>query len=149
MYNIILTPLDGSKRSESILPHVEEMARKFNSKVFLLRVEESPLSLDIDEVVDLSRCHAEFNQRRERAESYLTDQQKEFHKQGIEVETRITFGSVVKEILDTAEDIQADIIAMASHGITGLTRTFYGSVAAGVLQRIDRPLFLIRSRAAK
>ena len=67
MYNIILTPLDGSKRSESILPHVEEMARKFNSKVFLLRVEEPPLSLDIDEVVDLSRCHAEFNHRKERA----------------------------------------------------------------------------------
>jgi nucleotide-binding universal stress UspA family protein len=122
------------------------MARKFNSKVFLLRVEEPPLSLDIDEVVDLSQCHAEFNQRKERAESYLTERQKEIHKKGIEAETRIAFGSVVKEILNTATDIHADIIAMASHGITGLTRTFYGSVAAGVLQRIDRPLFLIRSR---
>jgi nucleotide-binding universal stress UspA family protein len=146
MYNIILTPLDGSKRSEAILPHVEEMARKFNSKVFLLRVEEPPLTLGFDEVVDLSRCHEEFNQRRGRAESYLTARQKEFHKKGIEAETRITFGSVVKEIINTATDIQADIIAMASHGITGLTRTFYGSVAAGVLQRVDRPLFLIRSR---
>jgi nucleotide-binding universal stress UspA family protein len=146
MYNIILTPLDGSKRSEAILPHVEEMARKFNSKVFLLRVEDPPLTLDFDEVVDLSRCHEEFNQRKDQAKSYLTERQKEFHEKGIKAETRITFGSVVKEILNTATDIHADIIAMASHGITGLTRTFYGSVAAGVLQRVDRPLFLIRSR---
>ena len=146
MYSTILAPLDGSKRSEAILPHVEEMAKKFDAKVFFLRVEEPPLILDFDEVVDLSKCHEEFNQRKDRAESYLTGRQKEFHKKGIEAETRITFGSVVKEILETARDINADIIAMASHGITGLTRTFYGSVAAGVLQRIDRPLFLIRSR---
>ncbi|MBW2540396.1 MAG: universal stress protein [Deltaproteobacteria bacterium] len=142
----ILAPLDGSKRSEAILPHVEEMAKKFDAKVFFLRVEEPPLTLDFDEVVDLSKCNEEFNQRKDRAEYYLTERQKEFHKKGIEAETRITFGSVVKEILNTAKNINADIIAMASHGITGLTRTFYGSVAAGVLQRIDRPLFLIRSR---
>ena len=146
MYNIILAPLDGSKRSEAILPHVEEMARKFNAKVFFLRVEEPSLTLDFDEVVDLSKSHEEFNQRKDRTKSYLTELQKEFHKKGIEAEIGIRFGSVVKEILETARGINADIIAMASHGITGLNRTFYGSVAAGVLQRIDRPLFLIRSR---
>jgi len=53
---------------------------------------------------------------------------------------------VVKAIVDAAECENADLVAMASHGRTGLSRTFYGSIAAGVLQRIDRPLLLIRSR---
>jgi nucleotide-binding universal stress UspA family protein len=35
---------------------------------------------------------------------------------------------------------------MASHGRTGAARVFYGSVAAGVLHRVDRPLLIIRSR---
>jgi len=39
----------------------------------------------------------------------------------------------------------ADLIAMASHGRTGLARVFYGSVAAGILHKVDRPLLLIRS----
>ena len=53
---------------------------------------------------------------------------------------------VVKAIIDAAERENADLVAMASHGRSGLSRAFYGSVAAGVLQRIDRPLLLIRSR---
>jgi nucleotide-binding universal stress UspA family protein len=52
----------------------------------------------------------------------------------------------VKAIIDAAERENAKLVAMASHGHGGFLRTFYGSVAAGVLQRIDRPLLLIRSR---
>ena len=48
-------------------------------------------------------------------------------------------------IIDVAEREDADLIAMASHGHTGLARVFYGSVAAGVLNKADRPLLLIRA----
>lgn len=57
----------------------------------------------------------------------------------------MAYGPVVEEIAQSAEREEADLIAMASHGRTGLARVFYGSVAAGVLHRLDRPLFLIRS----
>jgi nucleotide-binding universal stress UspA family protein len=40
----------------------------------------------------------------------------------------------------------ADLIAITSHGHTGLSRVFYGSVAAGVLHQVDRPLLIIRSK---
>ena len=43
----------------------------------------------------------------------------------------------------------ADLIAMASHGRTGMSQVFYGSVAAGVLHRVDRPLLLVRARGAE
>jgi nucleotide-binding universal stress UspA family protein len=55
-------------------------------------------------------------------------------------------GPIVKAIIDTAESQDVDLVAIASHGRSGLFQVFYGSVAAGVLQRIDRPLLLIRAR---
>jgi len=53
---------------------------------------------------------------------------------------------VVDAILQSAEQEKVDLIAMSSHGRGGLARVFYGSVAAGLLQRVDRPLLIIRSR---
>jgi nucleotide-binding universal stress UspA family protein len=54
-------------------------------------------------------------------------------------------GPIVEEIINIADRENVDLIAMASHGRTGLPRAFYGSVAAGILHRIDRPLLLVRS----
>ena len=65
---------------------------------------------------------------------------------GIEARIRVEHGSVVDAIINAAEREGANLIAMASHGRTGLARAFYGGVAAGVLHRVDRPLLLVRSR---
>jgi nucleotide-binding universal stress UspA family protein len=51
----------------------------------------------------------------------------------------------VGAIIEAAESEGADLIAMASHGRSGLSQCFYGSVAAGVLHRVDRPLLVVRS----
>ncbi len=146
MYKVILVPLDGSKRAEVILPHVEEMAKSYDAKIILLLVDELQVMLGWDEVVDLSKCRENFEGRKRRAESYLAEQKKEFQENGIKVDAHVVHGPVVKSILAAAEEMNADIIAMASHGVGGLPRTFYGSVSAGVLQSVDRPLLLIRSR---
>jgi nucleotide-binding universal stress UspA family protein len=47
--------------------------------------------------------------------------------------------------LDVAAREEVNLIAMTSHGRTGLARVFYGSVAAGVLHQADRPLLLVRA----
>ena len=64
---------------------------------------------------------------------------------GITVKTFVETGPVVSVILDVAEREGATLIAMASHGRTGLGRVFYGSVAEGILHKADRPLLLIRA----
>jgi nucleotide-binding universal stress UspA family protein len=65
----------------------------------------------------------------------------------IEAQTRVVVaGSVVEAILREAEEEKVDLIAMSSHGRSGMSRVFYGSVAAGLLHRVDRPLLIIRSR---
>jgi nucleotide-binding universal stress UspA family protein len=144
MYNTILVPLDGSKRAEAILRHVEELAQRYDAKVVFLKVVDAYI------VVGPERGHVALHQqvleqRTKQAESYLAALQGEFREKGIEAWTHIVYGPVVEAIIDTAEREGADLIAIASHGRSGLSQVFYGSVAAGLLHRVDRPLLLIRS----
>jgi nucleotide-binding universal stress UspA family protein len=145
MYRTLLVPLDGSKRAEAILVHVEQMAKQNRAKVILLKVEDEPMMLDRDEVIDIERYSAQLEKQRERDIAYLTDVQGHLNLEDISTEIRLTRGAVVKSILKIARDTGADLIAMATHGWSGLTRVSYGSVAAGVLQAAELPLLLIRS----
>jgi nucleotide-binding universal stress UspA family protein len=149
MYNKILVPLDGSKRAEAVLPHAEEMANRYSGEIILLRVEELYVMLEWDEVVDLAKCHEKFDTRKNASESYLAQLKTEFQDKGIQADAHVMYGPVVKSILSAAEEMDVDIIVMASHGLSGLPRTFYGSVTAGVMQKIDRPLLIIRTRKVK
>lgn len=146
MYNKILVPLDGSKRAEAVFPHVEEMARRYDAEIIFLCVQELHVMLEWDEVVDLGKCHDTFDIRKKETESYLAQHKRKFRKKGIKADAHVVYGPVVKSILTAAEEMDADVIVMASHGLSGLPRTFYGSVTAGVLQKIDRPLLIIRTR---
>jgi nucleotide-binding universal stress UspA family protein len=145
MYNKILVPLDGSKLAEAILPHVEDLAQHYKATVILMSVVEwEPL------IIAPEPLYAGFDpQERERrfkeVETYLAGQQGEFRQKGIETKIILGEGPVAQTIIGVAEKEGVDLIAMASHGRTGLARVFYGSVAAGVLHKVDRPLLLIRS----
>jgi len=145
MYKKIVVPLDGSKRAEKVLPHVEQLAHCFGAKVGLLRVIRPP-SMVVHDPSALKRFHDNFQKLHKNAEKYLAAIAGEFGEKGIEAQGWVTTGSVVGEIMDAAKREDADLIAMCSHGRGGLARLFYGSVAAGILHRVDRPLLIIRSR---
>ena len=144
MYNKILAPPDGSKRAEAILPHAQEMANRYGAEIILLRIEELHVMLGWSEVVDLEKCRDKFDTRKKASESYLSRLKTEFRDKGIQADARVVHGPVVKSISTAAEEMDVDIIVMASHGLSGLPRTFYDGVTAGVLQKIDRPLLIIR-----
>ena len=146
MYNTILVPLDGSHRAETILPHVEELALCTKAKVVLLRVIDPADSLAGLESLPLDTSQQLIKEQNETAKAYLTAKQGELTQQGLTVQFRMRFGPVVQSIIEVAQEENADLIAIASHGRTGLARIFYGSVAAGLLQRADRPLLLIRAQ---
>ncbi|MFC1839349.1 universal stress protein [Thermodesulfobacteriota bacterium] len=144
MYNKILVPLDGSKRAEAILPHVKELSQRYGAKVIFLKVIElKPARLNSEVIYFKYEDTGELLLKETKA--YLAGVEKEFKEKGIEVSSHAAFGPVVEEIIDAAEREGVDLIALASHGRSGLSRVFYGSVAAGVLHRADRPLLLIRS----
>jgi nucleotide-binding universal stress UspA family protein len=146
MYKTILVPLDGSPRAETILPHATSLAAKYKAKLVLLQVVEPLVAMvtPYDMVPYVDRDAAE--RAMQEAKSYLSGKEGEIRGEGIETRAYAESGPVVSVILDIAEREKADLIAMASHGRTGLSRVFYGSVAAGILQKADRPLLLIRAQ---
>jgi nucleotide-binding universal stress UspA family protein len=145
MYHKILVPLDGSKRAERILPHVEEMAKRYKAKIILLQVVEyKALTTSQGALINLS--DQELDQAKKQAETHLKGLQGGFRGKNIESKIHVIYGSVVEGILNMAAQEDVDLIALASHGRGGLSRVFYGSVAAGLLHRVDRPLLIIRSR---
>jgi len=146
MYKNILVPLDGSKRAEAILPHVKNLALCFKAKVIFFIVIELGHLLEPNEIIGMSIYQERRDRQIKETESYLASLLEQFREEGVKVKTLIGYGPIVKAILDAAKSENADLLAMASHGRGGLSRTFYGSISAGVLQRIDRPLLLIRSR---
>jgi nucleotide-binding universal stress UspA family protein len=146
MYRTILVPLDGSKRAEAILPHVEGLARNYGSQVVFLQVVEPGFPVLGPQEGYVTLYEETLQSRTEQAEAYLAHLRDEFLRRGISTRTDVSYAPAVSAILDAAKREDADLIAMASHGRTGLSRVFYGSVAAGVLHRIDRPLLLIRSQ---
>lgn len=145
MYSKILVPLDGSKRAESILPHVEELAHRYNSEVIFLEVLEPEPIVLAPEPLYTTTDPQSYERRVNDVKTYLAARQGEFREKGIKAQTRMAEGPVVEMIIKTATELDVDLIAMASHGRTGLARVFYGSIAAGVLHRIDRPILLVRA----
>ena len=145
MYKKILVPLDGSERAEAILPYVEGLAQAYRAKMLLLRIlEPEPFLLGSPATYyqfDLKRYQA----RAEEAESYLGHLCAKLRHEGLEATMQIIDGTPVTEIINVASRENVDLIAMASHGRTGLDRAIYGSVAAGILHNSDRPLLIIRS----
>jgi nucleotide-binding universal stress UspA family protein len=144
MYANILVPLDGSPRAEKILSHVEEMALSLGSKIILLQVVEPIVTVSSADV--FVPANDSLTTKLEQAQVYLNDLIRKLQEKRIDAESRVIGSTIVDAICETAELEKVDLIAMASHGRTGAARVFYGSVAAGVLHRVDRPLLIIRSR---
>ena len=147
MYKKILVPLDGSKLAEAILPHVGELAHRFDANIiFLMIIEPIKVYGSIDSYVpSYETLQHHHNMAVNKAKTYLQSLAEEFHEKSISARTIVEEGPIVSTIIEVANRETVDLIAMASHGRTGLSHVFYGSVAAGVLHRIDRPLLLIRA----
>lgn len=149
MYNRILVPLDGSQRAEAILPHVAELAGRFSAEVVLVQVIEPLPEVSAPGVPALSLPIADIDEHTAAAEIYLAGIKDELGQQGLRVRLLVPYGQVVDQIIAAASQEEADLIAIASHGRGGLAQLFYGSVASALLQRVDQPLLMVRSRDGK
>ena len=146
MFKKILVPLDGSTRAETILEGVIDLARCYDqSQVLLLQVVELvPTTIAVTGVVGpLNQEVIDLLQKK--ARDYLETIQANLQKKGIQAHVHVLLGPVVATIVDLAAQEKVDLIAIASHGRTGLPGFFYGSVAAGVLHRTHQPLLVVRS----
>ena len=154
MYKRILVPLDGSERAEQILPHAENLATKGKSTVILLYVIEpvapsfTPgMSMMVAAPPQELEIYWKNMQAAEKeANEYLQKQAATLLKKEIKTEAVVLRGEPVNSIVNTAREKDVDLIAMTSHGRSGLERVFYGSVTSGVLHKVDRPLLIVRAQ---
>ncbi len=144
MYHTVLVPLDGSERAETILPHVQDIAQRYQAEVVFMSVLELPHTVVAPDGIYVPSQDVIEEHHRE-VEDYLEKHVKAFTELGLKASTHVAHGRTVDAICKAAQDVDADLVALASHGRTGLAQVFYGSVAAGVLHRIDRPLLLVRA----
>jgi nucleotide-binding universal stress UspA family protein len=141
----ILVPLDGSTRAEQVLPPAVSVAQALDAEIVLFRVPIAHVtgSFAAGWYVPLEGTFETANQI---AEGYLSRVAVELRAQGVRVATATRMGGVADAILDYAEANKIDLIAMCTHGRTGLARWTLGSVADRVLRARSTPLLLVRAK---
>jgi len=138
VFHGILVPLDGSPLAEAILPDVLELAAQQGAEVVLLRVALAHAWPGVE--LTEAQVHAV-----EEAERYLADVERRLADRGIRVSCAVRYGRAAEEILDHARTSGIDLIAMSTHGRSGIGRVLLGSVAERVLPEAPVPVFLRRA----
>jgi nucleotide-binding universal stress UspA family protein len=145
MYRHILVPLDGSPLAEQVLSHVRRLASpESGARITLLRAIPItyPATMDYDGMLpplvdSLPHLEAE-------ARSYLEGIATSLQTEGLDVRVEISMMSAAEAILDFAESQNVDLIAIATHGRSGISRWVFGSVTQKVLQATTVPVLVIR-----
>jgi nucleotide-binding universal stress UspA family protein len=150
----ILVPLDGSQVAAAVLPAVRDLARCASSEIVLLRVTPgepaaplplAPLPEPTAELADARAAQPSQAAEKERAATaYVQSMQQSADHWGVPVRTLVQVGDPASVILDTAQDLYVDLIAMSTHGLGGLRRFFLGSVAERVVRHAEAPVLLFR-----
>lgn len=139
----ILVPLDGSEQSECILPIVERLGARRERTIILLKVlEPLPATARVEAAIP---PEAFLGLQPEEAQRYLDKVAEHLKDRGMRPECAVVFGRAPGMIAAYAGGERVDLIAMATHGRTGLRRLLFGSVAAGVLRSAPVPVLLLKA----
>lgn len=148
MFERILVCLDGSSLAEQILPHVTAVAQRFNSKILLLRVVTGSSTIAAAGMVtpahDSETLAEEIEREENEAKAYLMGIALELKGKNLHVEWLILQGMAGNTIVSCAVNNKADLIAISTHGRSGLGRAVFGSVADFVLRQSGLPILVIK-----
>jgi nucleotide-binding universal stress UspA family protein len=151
MFSRVLVPLDGSKVGEAALPVIEQLVDKL--------APEAKVEITLIGVITLLRhwvvvgeasapvsyTEEELKIIRERVMDYLTKSGESLKSKGVTVKTIVSTGNAAEEILRAADQIKADLIAMSTHGRSGLRRLAFGSSTDKVLRGSHIPVLMVRA----
>jgi nucleotide-binding universal stress UspA family protein len=126
----ILIPLDGSTEAESVLPYLRDLAPKFGSRVHILGVCIGRKTRRVNRLI----------------EDYINRTANKLHSDNIKAEPVIRYGVAADKILDFTAEKEIALIIMATHGRSGITRWWMGSVAEKVISEATAPVLLVRSK---
>lgn len=134
----ILVPLDGSPLAEAALPQIKDLAVLYDAEVVLLRVALAHTLPGVNAVDAQVRAVEE-------AQTYLAAREADLVAQGLTVQSVVRYGHAAEEILDHARGGAVDLVAMSTHGRSGIRRWVMGSVAETVVRHAPVPVLLVRT----
>jgi len=149
MYRSVLVPLDGSAFGEHALPYALELARRGVPSIRIVHVHVPPSALDMEGLTPyqfegVPEYAADAEVRQEESgylECVLRRVPEELRSR---VTAEVVDGPVVPRLEAYAREAQADLVVMTTHGRTGLSRAWLGSVADGLVRRLSMPVLLLR-----
>ena len=147
MYQHIMAPLDGSELAECVLPHVEAIAAGCNVTTVTLVMVVPPLHMYGGAETRISpeeRKHLEEDSV-EVATGYLEEKAQLLRDKGVLVEVKVLFGNILDELVDYINQNGVDLIIIATHGRSGVSRLFLGSVADRLLRQAPVPVLMVRT----
>ncbi|OSI12713.1 universal stress protein [Neisseria canis] len=145
MYRKICALVDGSAASMHALGEAVKVAKMSGASILALHVVDL-LRMEREEVM-VWEGEALNEKVREAARQILDDAKRAVAGSGVSFESKVlsNAGEKIEDIvLDEVEDSGCDLIAMGTHGYTGMMNLLLGSVAKGVLRKADVPVLLVR-----
>ncbi len=140
MYKKILIALENGPADQTILPHVAELAAKFQSELLLLHVADG----------FAARCYEQLklaeSEEIKGDRDYLETAAQGLRQQGLAVKTQLAMGDPPAEILRVADAENCDLIAMTSHGHRFFGDLFHGSTITQVRHHTQIPLLVLRAK---
>jgi nucleotide-binding universal stress UspA family protein len=142
----VIVPLDGSELAESVLPTVVAVAKVLDLEVVLCRVYELPASAYYGAEDYLPDYDALKKQVRDETSSYLDQQTEALKKAGLgKISSVVLEGSGADEIIHYAQTHPDSLVAMCTHGRSGVKRWVLGSVTEKVVRHSGDPVLVVRS----
>jgi nucleotide-binding universal stress UspA family protein len=133
----IVVPLDGSRAAEAILPYVWALLARLRADVVLVRAVDPPAAV-------MNGFHPILTASEDNVREYLIKQREPFLRAGIPVRIAVRWGGALPGILEEAGRPDVALVAMATHGRSGLPHLLLGGVCEGVLRETPVPVFALR-----
>jgi nucleotide-binding universal stress UspA family protein len=143
MYRKILVALENSQADDSLLPHVTELAKRFQSQLLLVHVADGWVARNFD------RLKLAESEEMKADRNYLETTATGLRAAGLDVTAHLALGDPPTEILRTAEREKCDLIAMTAHGHRLLGDLFFGSTIHHVHHRSFIPILVVRAGTKK
>ncbi len=152
MYERILVPLDGSKIGEAALPYIEELVSKLTQlqkvEITLFQVVSSLTHYVVagEVAAPVPYTEIEMEQIKKKAIGYLDKIGEGLRSKGAIVKCKVGVGKASEEIIKATDETNADLVAMSTHGRSGLSRWAFGSVTDKVLRQGGNiPVLMVRA----
>jgi universal stress protein A len=141
----ILVPVDFSEHSEKAVRYATTVANRFGARIELLHVVEDPFVTGAwNSEVFVPNLPELLNRLTQAAQDQMTQSKKRLAAHGFVVETVVITGQPAPTIVEHATRGGFDLIVMGTHGRTGLSHVFMGSIAERVVQKAPCAVLTVR-----